>query len=603
MNLTTNKLSIAQLLATPNEQFCVPSYQRRYAWKWQQYLALFEDIDMLKENDGHLFGMIILHTSFHTGGLNKPELVDGQQRMTTLIILLKALETVYRRKKKTEKADEIKKMIFCKGLDDVQRPKIELGDLDNDDIVLLLNNGDEQKITNLKISDAYYDFCERLDDMEPDEMNKFFFKLTNIAVIIRLDVGMAQDAYKLFETINNRGLKLTPTDIIKNFLLGHAAKIQEDNTLERVKKLWSSIIINLDGIDSDDFLRQFMCSILHRKITMSTLEYYFKDYYIDNVDKTELLGEYEYYKDDEETEDDENESETEENLDLKQEVRKAPKEKKEPKYTIITFLEYLEALSKIYKSLCFAKSDNIKIDRHLSNLNKILSKPSYIFLMHFFNSKKYSEKEVISILKLMETLMLRRHICERRTSENDDIFAKMVPLIESEDLKSAILEYLNEGEDMPSDNEFEENFPKHQFKGRLIDRAKYVLETIEYYIRGNTSELVVSSGEEVHLEHIIPQTINTKKSIQEFGDWQTYLGDRSVVKHKKYVNYIGNMTLLGESLNIQAYNNPFAKKKNSYRKSNFKITQELADKNDFKFINVDKRSEQLTALALKIWNV
>jgi len=64
---------------------------------------------------------------------------------------------------------------------------------------------------------------------------------------------------------------------------------------------------------------------------------------------------------------------------------------------------------------------------------------------------------------------------------------------------------------------------------------------------------------------------------------------------------IGNMTLLGESLNIQAYNNPFAKKKNSYRKSSFLITQELAKQNDFKYVHVDKRSGKLAEIALKIW--
>ena len=112
----------------------------------------------------------------------------------------------------------------------------------------------------------------------------------------------------------------------------------------------------------------------------------------------------------------------------------------------------------------------------------------------------------------------------------------------------------------------------------------------------------MSSSEEVHLEHIIPQTINTKKSKEEFGDWITYLGNKSEAKHKKYVNYIGNMTLLGESLNVQASNNPFGKKKSCYKKSSFLITQDLGNSTDFKFSHVDKRGEHLTEIALKIWN-
>lgn len=604
MNITPNRLTIAQLFATPNEQFIVPSYQRRYAWGYNQYLALYEDIDMLKDNDGHLFGMMILHTSYHTGGMNQPELVDGQQRMTTLAILLKAFENVYRDKGKEEKANEIRKMILCKGLDDVEKPKIKLGDLDNRDIKQLIFHNQVEGISNDNIKEAYLDYVEWLSELDIEQLNKFFFKLTNVAVIIRLDVAMAQDAYKLFETINNRGLQLTPTDIIKNFLLGHAAKINQEHTLEKVKSLWSKIITNLDEIDTDDFLRQFICSTLHRKVTMSMLVYEFKKFYLKNVEKAEVLGEYEYYQEmygfnnideDELDEDELDEDETDVNEPADEEKNKTSK------FSITDFLERLERLSVTYRKVSFATHELPKINRCITNLNNILSKSSYIFLMHFLQNEKYPLKEKLTVLKYIETLMLRRHICEERTSENDDIFSKMVPFIGDDNILFKIKEFINEEEAMPDDSYFAESFPKHQFKGRLIDRAKYVLESIEYFNRDNTDELFVGTSDEVHLEHIIPQTIDTKKSKEEFGDWVSYLGDKSLTKHKKYVNYIGNMTLLGEALNIQASNNPFGRKKKSYKKSSFLITNALANQNDFKFNHVDKRGTQLAEIALKIW--
>lgn len=604
MNITPNKLTIAQLFATPNEQFLVPSYQRRYAWGVNQYAALYEDIEMLKDNDGHLFGMIILHTSTHVGGINQPELVDGQQRMTTLVIFLKAFETAYRKKGREEKALEIKKMITCRDLDDHERSKIILGDLDHDDLVNLILNNKSDNMTNNNIESAFKDYVEWLCELDIQDLNKLFYKLTNVAVIIRLDVGMAQDAYKLFETINNRGLRLTPTDIIKNFLLGHAAKINQNDLLERVKNIWSRIILNLDGIDTDDFLRQYICSILHRKITKSKLIHEFKDYYLKHIEKADLLGEYEYYQNsdaygdpDEEELDETRTDDTEENEEEEDEISDDTLEK----ITIIEFLERLDILSGMYRKLSLAEHKIPRIKQSLKNLNSILSKPSYIFLMHFLLQEKYSLKEKIKVLKYIETLMLRRHVCERRTSDNDTIFSKLVSFVGEEDIINRIKDYIDDEEHMPDDNEFEESLPKHQFKGRLIDRAKYVLEMIEYFKRGNTNELLMSSYDEVHLEHIIPQTITTKKSKKEFGDWIAYLGDKSAAKHKKYVNYIGNMTLLGESLNIQAYNNPFAKKKNSYKKSSFLITSELSKHNNFKFSHVDTRSQEITQYALKIW--
>ncbi|MCZ8089221.1 DUF262 domain-containing HNH endonuclease family protein [Flavobacterium sp.] len=594
MNITPNKLSIAQLFATPNEQFIVPSYQRRYAWGYNQYCALYEDIDMLKENDGHLFGMIILHTSFYTAGINQPELVDGQQRMTTLVLFLKAFEYVYREKGKEDKANEIKKMIICKGLDDIERPKIKLGDLDNKDIENLVLKNQFHDLENKNIRFAINDYIKWLTELEIDDLNRLFFKLTNIAVIIRLDVGMAQDAYKLFETINNRGLKLKPTDIIKNFLLGHAAKINQNAVLEEVKNLWSKVIVNLDDLDSDDFLRQFMSSILQRKITMTLLVVEFKKYYLKNVEFAELLGEFEYYQEDDYFEDDyENEEDTLEDIEIKNENQ----------FTIVEFLEKLVKLSEVYRKISLAKHESVKINRKLRNLNQILSKSTYIFLMHFLLESKHTEREKLSVLKYIETLMLRRHICERRTNENDDIFSKLVGFIGNDDILNKIKNYINEEGYIPDDNDFEVYFPKHQFKGKLIDRAKYVLESIEYFKRGNTDELVIASNQEVHLEHIIPQTISTKKSKLEYGNWEEYLGEKSISKHKKYVNFIGNMTLLGESLNIQAYNNPFAKKKGSYKVSNLLITNELSHYSDFKFSHVDKRSETFTEIALKIWKI
>ncbi|MEI6056128.1 MAG: DUF262 domain-containing HNH endonuclease family protein [Lentisphaerota bacterium] len=598
MNITPNKLTIAQLFATPNEQFIVPSYQRRYAWGNQQYLALYEDIDKLLENDGHLFGMIILHTSIHTGGLNQPELVDGQQRMTTLVILLKAFKDAYVKKGKIEKADEIEKMIMCRGLDEQKRPKIKLGDLDNKDIEKLLLYNDTANISNKNIRSAYQDYLNKLSSLEVDKLNHFFFKLTNISVIIRLDVGMAQDAYKLFETINNRGLKLTPTDIIKNFLLGHAAKINQNQILIKVKELWSQIITNLDEIDTDDFLRHFICAQLKRKVTSSMLVYEFKKYYLKSIKQADLLGEYGYYQIDYESENDEEDVE-ETNIENENGEGKEEEVPQRLKIDIVEFITLLKDLSEVYRQIAKASFENVKINSRIKNLNNILSKPSYIFLMHFLKGEAHSVGEKLEVLKFIEILMLRRHICERRTNENDDIFSKMIPFIGSENICSKIKSSVDEGEFMPPDIEFVESFPKHEFKGKLIDRAKYVLKLFEYDKRGNTDELLVSSN--VELEHIIPQTIKTKRSKEEFGDWQEYLGENSLSKHKKFVNLIGNMTLLGESLNIQAYNNPFTKKKDSYRKSSFRITQDLANQSDFKFSHLTRRGETLAQLALKIW--
>lgn len=595
MQITTNRFTISQLFSSPNEQFVIPSYQRRYAWKEAQVGALFDDIDLLKDNDGHLFGMIILHTSMHVGGLNKPELVDGQQRLTTLTILLRAIETRYAQLGKKDKAEEVHRLLIAKTFDDKTYDKLLLGDLDHDDYRKVMTQKNLDTIGNANIKDAYTNCLSWLQDYDIEGVNKFYYKLTNVAVIIRLDVSHAQDAYKLFETINNRGLRLTATDVIKNFLLGHAAKMDDNQTLDHVRELWSKVITDLDGIDTDDFLRQYACTLLGRKLSGNMLIGEFKKYYMKHVLRTELLGEYEHYAqeeyvegEDEELPDDPFEDETEEEA------------LNNGKQTIQEFLTDIRNASSIYKQLHQASFKDAKVNRHMRNLHRILSKPTYIFLMHYMQQGRDS-KEVYEVLRLLEIFMLRRHICGMRTSEHDEIFSKLLRTLDEDDIIQAIKDHLQDY--YPEDSLFQDRLPTYEFKGILIERAKYILEQIEYDATGSTGEFLVGSSTEVHLEHIVPQVINTKKSKKEFGDWETYLGKNAKTRHKRLVNYIGNMTLLGAPLNIKASNNPFRRKRDSYAKSMISLTNELAKMPEFKFSHLEKRGEDLTEKALKIWSI
>lgn len=225
MNIVPNKLSLAQQFANTNEQFVVPSYQRRYSWKVQHTGAVYDDINLLKNNDGHLFGMIILHAGAYNSGFMSSELVDSQQRLTTLTILLKSIGKVYRSLDRKETANEIRKMLQCKELDKVFKNKLLLGDLDNSDYLVIMNEEENEEIENVNLRNAIENFDLCLSDNDEEEIDILYHKLIKVAVIIRLDVPLAQDAYKLYETINNRELKLSATDIIKTFSLAMLLKL------------------------------------------------------------------------------------------------------------------------------------------------------------------------------------------------------------------------------------------------------------------------------------------------------------------------------------------------------------------------------------------
>lgn len=598
MKITPTTLTVNQLFSSSNEQFFIPAYQRRYSWEFKQVAELFDDIDLLQTSDSHLLGSIVCLTDSHVVGINTLELVDGQQRITSLSILLKAIQGKYKKLKKKESAEEINALLFCRGIDRKLKNKVLLGDLDNPDYVKLFRGEDVNTIQNQRLKEAYDYFSEWLSEYNNDQLDEFYFKLINNLAVIRLDVGQAKDAYKLFETINNRGLKLSPTDIIKNFLLGHASTFDND-VLQKVKDNWKELIINLDGINTDDFFRQYMASLLKRKVTKSKLIDEFKSYYLNTVEEADKLPEYALYSELEIQDEDED--------DIKNELPNDSVADEDPddtengqnngKISITSFSKALRESSFVYSQLLKRRFRSKKVNQHLFNLQRIKSFPTYTFLLNLFQ-RNLDEKTNVEILKTLETFMLRRHICEYRTGELDDIFSNLVKITDNDivnQVKKALSRHL------PSDDEFELKFTLHNYKGNA-NRAKYVLEMIEYASIDDKGEYILNTGNEVHLEHIIPQTIRTKKSKREFGNWQKYLGRNALERHKDYVERIGNLTLIAQKLNIIASNNPFKAKAEEYKKSNISITKEVASKfREFRFDEVEKRSGEFAKKARKMW--
>ena len=604
MKITPTPLTINQLFSTRNEQFFIPAYQRRYAWQEKQCEELFNDIKYLGNDDTHLLGNLVCITGEYSANINKLEVIDGQQRITTLSLLLTAISKAFSEKYDLEEAQKIDSLLTSSGVDRVKKNKVELGELDNPDYIKILKDENLETIQNENLKNNLEHFKKWIKELSPDEFDSFYFKLMDKVSVIRLDVYQAKDAYKLFETINNRGLSLSPTDIIKNFLLGHAS-ILDDETLISVKENWKNIIVSLDGISTDEFFRHFMCSQLRRKITFTYLNDEFKKLYINSVQNCEGLAEFRVYSKFRIEESEEDDSEI--NKDLEEEPFENEKSEEvyipnqAEKVTAAEFTRMIANYAKTYSLVKNRKFSNPKINSSILDLQRIQSVPAYTFLLELFARNGISDAHRITILKMIAVFMLRRHICSRQTGVLDDIFSDLVNKLDLEDQLIAIKERL--AKDIPSDQEFKLNFSKADYK-RSINRAKYVLEQFEYSLHETQGEFTINSGLDVHLEHIIPQTINTKKSKAEFGDWELYLGEGASLNHGDFVNRIGNFTLLAQKLNIKASNDPFENKLIHYKKSSLRVTTEIVENYpEFKFVQVEERSKELAEKAIEIWTL
>ncbi|MES0057281.1 DUF262 domain-containing HNH endonuclease family protein [Mesorhizobium sp. M0078] len=594
MKITPTSLTLNQLFSSANEQFVIPAYQRRYSWRERQLYELIEDIELLENSDVHLLGSIVCLTGHHTAGINRLELVDGQQRLTTICILLECLRERLIAGDEADQAQALGRLLTAKASGGKAMPKIALDSIDGDEYRQLVDNAngdDHSQYQNQHLVAAFAIIRQWIEDQDLTLLGGFLYKLQNQALIIRLDVNDAKDAFKLFETINNRGLKLSPTDIIKNFVLGNAARFDADQ-LEEARKSWALLIAHLDGTDTDAFFRYFLISATQRRITKSQVVPEFKTLFMNEVVEAEGLSDRHLYADEEEADDDE--------PDEGSDVEDVPIEREgSPQVTFKEFLRRVVTSAEAFGELVLIRTGRKRIDRHLRNLRMIKSAQTYGFLMHL-RVGGVDDKTFIEVLKLTENFVLRRHVCRERANETESLFAKLCaanperPLLE---VKAAYREAC------PTDEKFRHEFANANFTSNIIDRARYCLEQIELRRHGSHAELQILGSDDVHVEHIIPRKIKTRRAKEEFGDWVNYLGDRVDLLHPRMVSRIGNLTLFAGALNIGASNNPFASKKKAYRESAIMITQDLAGMSAFKFKQVEARSSELADLAVSRWPI
>jgi len=598
MKIAPTSLTINQLFGSTNEQYVVPTYQRRYSWHERQVVELIEDIDLLEEGDAHLLGSIVCLAGHHKAGLNRLELVDGQQRLTTVAILLEGIRQRLERDRLFDHASELAQLLYAKPLNGDPVRKVALDSLDSKEYAKLIEQIAPAECKNDELARAFAIVRKKVADSSVDDLRTFLYKLRNQAIVIRLDVSEAKDAFKLFETINNRGLRLSPTDIIKNFLLGNAARFSPD-ALDAARQTWASLLGYLDGTSTDAFFRYYLMALIRTRITKSEVVPSFKALFMRQVAEAAALPERHLYADEDETEEEGPNDVSGDAGANESSIELAASGSTTDTISFSSFLARVVQYARVYGELVLATTDNARTNRHLRNLRMIKAVQTYGFLMHL-RVGGCPDKLFREVLKLTEGFVLRRHVCRERANETEALFARLCGVNPQNPLPTTREQYR---ELCPSDDHFREDFASTSFSANLIDRARYCLERIEATKHGDHDELLVQGPDDVHVEHIMPQKIKTKKAKKEFGDWVTYLGKNAEELHPKFVDRIGNLTLFAGALNIAASNNPFGRKKRAYKKSAIVITHDLARKGNFRFKDIDRRSKKLADEAVQLWPV
>jgi uncharacterized protein with ParB-like and HNH nuclease domain len=557
-------------LFNQRERLRIPSYQRRFSWEEEQFEDLWNDLDNVGKGESHFFGTIVFMSGTHVAqGTNEIDIVDGQQRITTISILLCAirdyLQENFEEDEINERIDTIEQNLWLVDRDgERQGMRLELGNLDHDSYESLVNSRIDE-IDNENIASAYEHFYNQIDEElgEIDEVKNLHDKILDRLIYVSITAKGHSDAYQLFETMNNRGLSLSPIDLMKNYLLMKASK-RPSTDEDRAENLWGDIIKNIDSLSSlnnpgTTFFRQYFMSSkllgINEKITKNKL---YEPTFTETIEELN---------------------------------------------DIESLLEDIKEKSDLFRKLFnqdidrFSRNENSEINRLLRDA-RIVSRTPFTFFLRAF-----SETDDVDILKEIirksNALLVRRQICDRNTGPHDTIFNHLSQnAFEADDPLEYIDEYLTTDGRFPSDDQFIRYFIQESFS--RSDRTKYILSKIEEDHFGHGGKEVVESRYQVHIEHILPERPGknlTKLWLEPFK-----ISDD---EHDDFKKRIGNLTLLEEDPNISASNRSLEKKQDYYTEdeTDFEMTHELKNKDKWDIEEIEERSKRLAEMASKVWSL
>ena len=495
----------------------IPPYQREYAWAKDQWENLFNDIN--DNEEGYFLGSIICIENE-----KYLDVIDGQQRLTTLSILLNSLLnviTLYNRENPDQKIldlgeneefatmwSSLKKYLYSKDIGARLTLSIQNQNHTDYEYLLSLNTllgerAEPKNFGNRRIKRAYEYFRNRLLELDDNQNVIFtienlfdFLKKVTSAMVVKIDVKDIASAFTLFESINNRGMPLTPIDLIKNSIIG---KINIDP--EKTNEEWQKIVKNIESYDDQvRFLRHYYHAFQYdSKIKISP---YVK------ATKSNIMSIYATH--------------------IKNNVN-------------FIFREFIDK-SNIYT--IFVQPDKIEESKFLQYKNILIDlkrlgiAPAYSLLLHLF--VKHSNENFIPLLNFLENWFIRRHLTDYpATNKLDQIFL---------DLINQISEQVYDFESIKKQLTTKERYStEDEFKKLLIDGDLYSINTgatrclltkLEKSFRTKENEVdfwsLTDAGKLIwSIEHVMPQNPDIK------SDWNQINED----ERKKNVHRLGNLTL------------------------------------------------------------
>lgn len=525
------------------KQYVVPLFQRSYSWDKKEWEILWSDLSDLCKADKprtHFIGSIVtMPTVSVPEGVTKYLLIDGQQRLTTIFILLSFLRDRAEENGDKELSEEITNTLLAnpykKDSDYYKLLPTQIDRVSFQNLVKLRKPCDQDQI-----SKAYIFFRRKFQqsDIEIQTLKKV---ISNNLSVVSVVLGIDDDPHLVFESLNAKGRLLTQSDLIRNFFF---MRIHISEQEEIHSKYWMPMQDSLDT-NLTEYIRHFLMKD-GSWVKESDVYFALKERI---GDKAAL----EYLKD------------------------------------ISHFSEYYKKL------LCPEKYErDVAIRKALSRINRIGLTTTYPFLLSCYGAYDRDlmpHGQFLDVLSTLENFIIRRFICNVPTNQLNKIFPPLYSQVQSRTIGSFVegLQKILQTKDYPKDAEFKARLSDACLYGSndRVAKAKLILETIEETY--NHKEVV--DFQKLTVEHIMPQKLNDV--------WKSCLGKDWEQTHELHKHVIGNLTLTG--YNSELSNAPFERKKVLLNESHLEINKYFEDKVTWSKDEIDWRSDTLADIILKVW--
>ncbi|WQT07994.1 DUF262 and DUF1524 domain-containing protein [Helicobacter pylori] len=532
-----------------NNQFVIPIYQRLYSWKKEQCEQLWDDIIKIGGNDkmnGHFIGSILYVLDGNTP--SSPLLIiDGQQRLTTITLLCIALRNHLSDEVKRE---EIEDLYLING---DKKFKLILSKSDKDTLLSLIDKNkrkpSEPSVKIVENFKLFEEWISRWISKNTGKLETIFKGLEKLMIVwIALEKGK-DDPQLIFESMNSKGIELTQTDLIRNYIV---METEVEKQEDFYNQYWRAM--EEDFKQNETLFNRFV----RHYLTIKTGK-------IPNIKKV-----YEAFKD----------YQQKEGIEIED------------------LLKDLQKYCGYFCQIAFKKEADKDLSKALSFLVDLEMDVVYPLLLELYSDYRdgvLSKQDFISIIALTESYLCRRAVCGFGSNGLNKIFPSLTKKIDKKQyLKSVKAHFLllktTTGK-FPKDSEFKDSLiAKKLYKPKKTKKIKSFLERLENF---DTKEPV--NTQKCNIEHIMPQTLTSE-------EWKGDLGENFEAIHEKYLHTIGNLTLTG--YNAKYSNKSFQEKRDmekGFKQSSLKLNQSLKDLESFGEKEIEKRANDLADWALKIW--